>query len=230
MLSAEGRVIMVSGASRGIGKEIVARLLSEGYRVSAGVRDTSTVTPSERLSVHRYDASEVGTAESWVEETVAKWGALHGVVNAAGINPKMTVLNDGEEALAQMWEVNVLGPLRVTRAAVPHLAKCGDGRIVNIGSLAGKRVMGNVGYAMTKFAVTALTHGTRRETREMGIRATVICPGLVSTEMGLKNPALPPEEMSSPKDIAYLVETVLRLPNNAAVSELLVHSQFEPAI
>lgn len=232
MLKPDGRVVMVSGASRGIGREIVKRLLAGGFTVSAGARTVAAVAQAEPLSVHRYEATEVGSAERWVEETVARWGRLDGIVNAAGINPRMTVIGEevGEDALDEMWLVNVKGPLRVIRAAVPHLAVSGKGRIINIGSLAGKRTAGNVGYAMTKHALTALSHGIRREARDMGIRTTVICPGLVSTEMGLKNPVIPVEDMSPPEDIAALVETVLNLPNNAAVSELLVHSQFEPML
>jgi NAD(P)-dependent dehydrogenase (short-subunit alcohol dehydrogenase family) len=98
------------------------------------------------------------------------------------------------------------------------------------GSLAGKRVGSNVGYAMTKFAVVALTHGIRREGRAAGIRATVVCPGYVATDMTRSDDEIPRHEMSQPADIARLVETVLMLPNNASVSELLVHCQFEPML
>lgn len=230
LLKADGRVVMVSGASRGIGRAVVDRLLASGFTISAGLRRPHQLAERERLMSHRYDAEEAGSAEAWVDATVARFGHVDAVVNAAGINPKVRVSDAGEDLLDEMWRINVKGPLRVIRAALPHLAKCGHGRVVNLGSLSGKRVASNVGYAMSKFAVVALTHGVRREGREAGIRATVICPGYVATDMTANETEIPHHEMTQPGDLAELVETVLRLPNNAAVSELLVHCQYEPML
>lgn len=230
MLEVGNRIVMVSGASRGIGRAVVDRLLSSGFRVSAGLRDASRLAESDRLMTHRYDAEDAASPIAWVNATVARWGGVDAMVNAAGINPKVRVSDEGEDDLDDMWRVNVKGPLRLVRATLPHLAVCGHGRVVNLGSLAGKRVGSNVGYAMTKFAVVALTHGIRREGRAAGIRATVICPGYVATDMTLNDDEIPRHEMSQPGDIARLVETALMLPNNASVSEMLVHCQFEPTL
>lgn len=230
MLEVGNRIVMVSGASRGIGRAVVDRLLSSGFRVSAGLRDASRLAESDRLMTHRYDAEDAASPMAWVNATVARWGGVDAIVNAAGINPKVRVSDEGEDDLDDMWRVNVKGPLRLVRATLPHLAVCGHGRVVNLGSLAGKRVGSNVGYAMTKFAVVALTHGIRREGRAAGIRATVICPGYVATDMTLNDDEIPRHEMSQPGDIARLVETALMLPNNASVSEMLVHCQFEPTL
>lgn len=230
MLEVGNRIVMVSGASRGIGRAVVDRLLSSGFRVSAGLRDASRLAESDRLMTHRYDAEDAASPIAWVNATVARWGGVDAIVNAAGINPKVRVSDEGEDDLDDMWRVNVKGPLRLVRATLPHLAVCGHGRVVNLGSLAGKRVGSNVGYAMTKFAVVALTHGIRREGRAAGIRATVICPGYVATDMTLNDDEIPRHEMSQPGDIARLVQTALMLPNNASVSEMLVHCQFEPTL
>lgn len=230
MLEVGNRIVMVSGASRGIGRAVVDRLLSSGFRVSAGLRDASRLAESDRLMTHRYDAEDAASPNAWVNATVARWGGVDAIINAAGINPKVRVFDEGEDDLDDMWRVNVKGPLRLVRATLPHLAVCGHGRVVNLGSLAGKRVGSNVGYAMTKFAVVALTHGIRREGRAAGIRATVICPGYVATDMTLNDDEIPRHEMSQPGDIARLVETALMLPNNASVSEMLVHCQFEPML
>ncbi|MET3911535.1 NADP-dependent 3-hydroxy acid dehydrogenase YdfG [Bradyrhizobium sp. S3.3.6] len=228
MLEVGNRIVMVTGASRGIGRAVADRLLSSGFRVSAGLRDPSRLAESERLMTHRYDAEESPLA--WVNATVARWGGVDAIVNAAGINPKVRVSDEGETELDEMWRVNVKGPLRLVRATLPHLAVCGHGRVINLGSLSGKRVGSNVGYAMTKFAMVALTHGIRREGRAAGIRATVICPGYVATDMTLNDDEIPRHEMSQPGDIARLAETALMLPNNASVSEMLVHCQFEPML
>ena len=230
MLEVGNRIVMVSGASRGIGRAVVERLLSSGFRVSAGLRDPSRLAESERLMTHRYDAEDARSPLAWANATVARWGGVDAIVNAAGINPKVRVSDEGESELDEMWRVNVKGPLRLVRATLPHLAVCGHGRVINLGSLSGKRVGSNVGYAMTKFAVVALTHGIRREGRAAGIRATVICPGYVATDMTLNDDEIPRHEMSQPGDIARLAETALMLPNNASVSEMLVHCQFEPML
>jgi NAD(P)-dependent dehydrogenase (short-subunit alcohol dehydrogenase family) len=95
MLAAEGRVVMVSGASRGIGRAVVDRLLSSGFTVSAGMRTPEKLASCERLMAHRYDAEEAGSVEAWVAATVERFGHVDALVNAAGLNPKMRVLDEG---------------------------------------------------------------------------------------------------------------------------------------
>lgn len=223
MLDPAGRVAMVSGAARGIGRAIAARLAGQGWLVSAGVRDPARAAHF----AHRYEAEEEGSAESWVAATLARFGRLDAVVNAAGINPMAGLLDAEETAHDAMWRVNVKGPLRVIRAAWPHLVAAGEGRVVNLASLSGKRVANaNLGYAMSKFAVVALTQEVRRLGWAHGIRACAVCPGFVDTDMTAAA-AWPRAEMSRPEDIAELVATVLRLPNTATVGEIRVNCRFE---
>ena len=230
MLEAMDRVVMVSGAARGIGRAVVERLLDSGFRVAAGVREARGLHPSERLLVQRYDAESTESAEGFVSAALDKFGALHGLVNAAGINPKFSVTDADETALDQLWAVNVKGPLRLSRLALPHLRACGTGRIVNVSSLSGKRVANsNAGYAMSKFAVVALTHALRREGWDDGVRATALCPGFVETDMTMAA-QFPREQMSKPGDLAVLAEMLLLLPNTAAVAELLVNCRLETVI
>jgi NAD(P)-dependent dehydrogenase (short-subunit alcohol dehydrogenase family) len=227
MLDPAGRVVMVSGAARGIGRAVVERLLASGFRVSAGVRDPKGLDATDRLLVHRYDAESLPSAEAWVDATLARFGALHGLVNAAGINPKFLVTDEDETALDQLWSVNVKGPLRLSRLALPHLRACGTGRIVNLSSLSGKRVPNpNAGYAMSKFAVVALTHALRREGFEDGVRATALCPGFVETDMTM-SAQFPRAQMTKPADLAQLAEMLLLLPNTAVIAELLVNCRLE---
>lgn len=230
MLDLKDRVIMISGASRGIGRAVTDHLLAQGCKISGGMRDPSRFAEGDSTMSHAYDAEDPDAPAAWVAATVKRFGRIDGVVAAAGINPKVLVFSEDEDPLDQMWRVNVMGPLRLVRAARPHLASSGDGRVVLLGSLAGKRVGSNVGYAMTKFAVTALNHGIRREGRADGIRSTVICPGYVATDMTLGEDEIPRSEMTRPEDLAEIIATALRLPGNAAMSEMLVHSQFEPML
>lgn len=228
MLDPTNRVAMVSGATRGIGQAVMQRLLGRGFLVSAGVRNPHALPGSDRLLVHRYDAAREGAAEDWVAATVARFGRIDALANAAGINPVATLTDPDERALDEMWLINVKGPLRVVRAALPHLAASGEGRVVNFSSLSGKRVRNtNIGYAMSKFAVVALTHAIRREGWACGIRATAICPGFVGTDMTSDVTVWPREKMTSPADLAVLVETMLLLPNTATVAEILVNCRLE---
>jgi len=227
MLESDGRVAMVSGASRGIGRRVMERLLASGFCVSAGVRDPRSVAAHERLLVCRYDAESVAAARDWVAATVARFGRIDALVNAAGINPMARISDEDETALDRSWAVNVKGPLRLIRFAMPHLQASGSGRVVNVASLSGKRVANeNIGYAMSKFSLVALTHAVRREGWEHGVRATALCPGFVATDMSMAA-KMPRDQMTDAADIAALAETLLLLPNNAVVAELLVNCRLE---
>ncbi len=231
MLEAAGRVVMVSGAARGIGRAVVERLLADGYAVSAGVRDRHDLPASDRLLTHRYDAEAPRSADAWVEATARQFGRIDGVVAAAGINPMARLLDEDDVELDRMWAVNVKGPKHLVRAAWPHLASSGAGRVVIVSSLSGKRVANeNIGYAASKFAVVALAHAIRREGWAQGIRATAFCPGYVATDMTAGVNTYPREEMTRPEDAAVLIETVLRLPAHATVAELLVNCRLEPSM
>jgi NAD(P)-dependent dehydrogenase (short-subunit alcohol dehydrogenase family) len=234
MLSPEGRVIMVSGANRGIGLAVARSLHAKGYRLSLGGRDSAKLAAAlgdldkERVITVAFDARERASCEAWVARTAARFGRIDGLVNNAGISLKVGIEDDDEAAYDAMWEVNVKGPLRLIRLALPYLKRSGSGRIVNVSSLSGKRVKNpNAGYAMSKFAVIALTHAARRAGWEDGVRATAVCPSFVATDMTAHVTAVPRDEMIQPADLAELVATALALPNNAVVAELLVNCRLE---
>lgn len=231
MLDPTDRVVMVSGASRGIGRAVVDTLLAQGFRVSAGVR-SSNLTPTDRLLVHRYDAESLPSAEAWRDATLARFGSLHGVVNAAGILlPGATLSDTDEAALDAMWMINVKAPMRLIRLLLPALKASGDGRVINVSSLSGKRVANaNAGYAMSKFALTALTHAVRQAGWDDGVRATAICPGFVATDMTAQVTAFPREGMTKAADVATLIAMALLLPGTANVAELLINCRLESSL
>jgi NADP-dependent 3-hydroxy acid dehydrogenase YdfG len=234
MLSPDNRVVMVSGANRGIGLAVARCLSAKGYRLSLGSRDPRKIGEAlgdadrSRLLACAFDARDRASCEAWVDSTVKHYARIDALVNNAGI-ALVTDIEDGDEAAYDaMWEVNVKAPLRLTRLALPYLRQSGNGRVINLASLSGKRVKNaNAGYAMTKFALIALTHSVRRLGWEHGVRATAICPSFVATDMTAKVTAVPREQMIQPADLAELVATALALPNNAVVAELLVNCRLE---
>jgi NAD(P)-dependent dehydrogenase (short-subunit alcohol dehydrogenase family) len=227
-----GRIALISGANRGIGEAIARRLLEGGWTLSLGVRRPEALPDhlrdSDRISVHSYESADREAGNRWVAEAVHRHGAIDALINNAGISPQIGLEDGTDEALDEVFEINVKAPFRLLRAAMPHLKQSGQGRVVNISSLSGKRVMGlNAGYQMSKFAVVALTHAVRRAGWESGIRATALCPGLVDTEMSQNYPGVAPEEKTDPEDLARIVHLLLELPNTASVAELLVNCRYE---
>jgi len=230
MLAPEGRVIMVSGANRGIGRAIAEALYRAGYTLSLGARDPASLDPvagswvADRVLVARYDAEDQATHLRWVEATAARFGRIDGLINNAGTVVRVRIEDERDAELDRMWAVNVKAPLSMIRTALPHLRRAGAGRIVNVVSIAGKAVYNNnAGYAMTKFAAVALSHATRRAGWEDGVRCTALCPGFVATDMTADVETFPHEQMMAPGDIAEVVLTLLRLSNNAPIAELVIN-------
>jgi NAD(P)-dependent dehydrogenase (short-subunit alcohol dehydrogenase family) len=234
MLDPHGRVILISGANRGIGFAVAEALYHKGYTVSLGVREPlklqDAIAHWNELHLHtaHYDAQDWRTHAAWVESVIERFGRLDGLVTNAGIGSRGTIRDIDEAELDRIFAVNCKAPLNMIRHALPHLEASGAGRIVNVASLSGKRVKNdNVAYNMSKFAAVALTHSVRRLGWEKGVRATALCPSFVRTDMTADTTSIAAELMSDPKDIAELVATLIALPNNAAIAELLVNCRLE---
>ena len=237
MLNPTGRVILISGANRGIGRAITEALYADGYSLSLGGRDLaslktmSTRWDESRIHIARYDATDWASHRSWIDDAARRFGRIDGLVNNAGMHSKITLRTPDEAELDAIWAVNCKAPLNLIHCALPHLEACGSGRIINIASLSGKRVRNDhVAYNMTKHTMLALTHAARRIAWDKGVRATALCPSFVPTDMTASSNALPRQDMTQPDDIAQLVATLLALPNNAAVAELLVNCRLEDTL
>jgi NAD(P)-dependent dehydrogenase (short-subunit alcohol dehydrogenase family) len=234
MLDPKGRVALVTGASRGIGRAIAEELYRRGWTVSLGVRDTAAAKRATadwdpaRVHVGRYDALDADGQARWVEEVLARFGRIDALVNNAGIVRTGSIKEIAEEALDEIWAVNCKAPLRMIKLCLPALEASGSGRVVNVASMSGKRVANdNVAYAMTKFAVVALSHAARRIAWDKGVRANALCPSFVKTDMTAGTVKIPQERMIDAADLAVLAATVIELPNTASVAELLVNCRME---
>jgi len=180
--------VLVTGASTGIGRAVASRLDRLGFRVYAGVRrpedgEALRAEASERLSWLRLDVTDPADVGQAAETIVADQadGGLDALVNNAGIAVGGPLEFVDLEAFRRQFEVNVTGLLAVTQAVLPMLRRR-RGRIVNIGSIAGRSVAPMVGpYCASKHAVEALTDGLRLELHGTGIEVSVVEPGAVKT-------------------------------------------------
>jgi NAD(P)-dependent dehydrogenase (short-subunit alcohol dehydrogenase family) len=234
------RTLLISGASRGIGRAIAERALAEGHRLSLGVRDpaglpagplleTARLNPDQVL-LHPYDAGDPSQASTWVAETLAQFGGIDGLIHCAGVFSRVGLLFEaGQEAeIEALWRVNLMGPWWLTRAAWPALVASGDGRVITLVSMSGQRVKGPLAaYPCSKFALMALCQSMRNEGWDAGIRVTAICPGWVNTSMASQVTALPADAMTQPEDLAALAAQLLRLPASAVPFELKINCVLE---
>lgn len=230
-LEPNGRVIMLSGANRGIGAAIARRLVDAGYRLSLGARSPAGIERNndDNCLCQAFDALDPESPQAWADATVAKFGRIDGLVNNAGVAAAFG-FDDGDEAdLDRMLEVNLKAPYRLIRAALPHLRAAGTGRIVNITSLAGMRYKrGSAGYAMSKFAAMGLNSAARSSLWDDGIRVTAVAPGPVNTDMMPQSDAWTRDDVTQPETIADIVALVLAMPNNASVAAIPINAVFEP--
>jgi NAD(P)-dependent dehydrogenase (short-subunit alcohol dehydrogenase family) len=180
--------VVVTGASSGIGEACALHLAASGYRVYAGVRTEDAAARllaagHSSLSTVRIDVRDVTTIEAAAalirDETGS--GGLAGLVNNAGIAVAAPLEFLPLELLREQLEVNLVGQIAVTQAFIPSL-RVGRGRIVNMGSVSGRVALPFVSpYAMSKFALEAMTDSLRLELRPWGIHVAIVEPGVIET-------------------------------------------------
>ncbi len=226
------KVALITGGNRGIGKAIALELKAAGYQLSLGMRQPERL-PADLAGAFAtpYDAANIHGADAFVAATIAQFGRIDVVVASAGILRNVSIRDGKDEDLDDLLDINVKAPYRLARASLPYLEASGTGRFIMLSSLSGKRSRGlNIGYQMSKHAVVALAHSVRRAGWDKGVRATAVCPAYVNTEMVAGIPGIAPEMMTQPADLARLVATIVQLPNNATVAEILVNFQHEDMV
>lgn len=241
MAELSGKAVAITGASSGIGEATALALARAGASVALGARrkdridqlaariedEGGTAVPLE------VDVTDEDQARAFVNTAHERLGRLDSLVNNAGV----MLLGPVEQADSEQWRtminVNLLGLLYCTSAALPFMRAQGSGDIVNVSSVAGRFARaGNAVYAATKFAVGAFSEGLRNEVTEAGIRVTLIEPGMVDTELQSHNEGAVLEtlqgmreqigEILRAQDIANGILYAISQPPHVAVNEVLI--------
>ena len=237
-----GRVAVVTGASSGIGEATALALAAAGAAVAlAGRREDRLEALAARIQADGGRALAVATdvsnedqAGQLIRRAHEELGGLDILVNNAGVMLLGAVVGADTAQWRRMIDVNLLGLLYCTHAALPLMAEGGGGDIVNVSSVAGRRAtLGSAVYNLTKFGVNAFTEALRQEVVQAGIRVSVIEPGMVETElvdhntdpMVLETVNRLREEIGDPlrpEDIAQAIVYTVSQPPHVALNELLV--------
>jgi len=177
---------VVTGASSGIGAATVRRLRQVGFDVVAGARrmdrlaDLAAETGARAI---RLDVTDQGSVDAFCDAIPRASVLINNAGGALGLEP---ILSADDDNWSMMWETNVMGLMRMTRALLPKLEASGDGHVVNIGSIAALEVYsGGGGYTAAKHAVAAITQTLRLELGGRPIGVSEIDPGMVETEFSV---------------------------------------------
>ena len=220
----EGKVALVTGASRGIGAAVARGLANEGVRLGLASRSGDDLGIPGALAGPT-DVRDPEAIERLAAATVDAFGGLDIVVANAGVGAYGPFLELPPEHLDEMIDVNVKGTLYTVRAALPHLLRSEAADVVTLASEAGRRGLPfEAAYCASKFAQVGFTSSLDHELRAHGIRCTNVCPGGVATDFAMGRgrtadmPAL--KEMMTSEDVAEAVLFVLTRPRNHRILEM----------
>jgi NADP-dependent 3-hydroxy acid dehydrogenase YdfG len=241
-----GTVALVTGASSGIGEATAVALAEEGSAVALVARRRDRLeAQAERIGqaggqalVIEADVTDVEQARQAVATTVAELGRLDTLVNNAGVMLLGPIVEAPIEEWQQMVQLNLLGLLYCTHAALPHLLSAATSQprqvadVVNVSSVAGRVARANSGvYNATKFGVGAFSESLRQEVTARFVRVTIIEPGATDTELASHNRPAVLEQIRSnfsgvarmtSEDIANSVRYAVTQPRHVAVNEILI--------
>ncbi|MEO7197110.1 MAG: SDR family NAD(P)-dependent oxidoreductase [Solirubrobacterales bacterium] len=238
----DGKVAAITGASSGIGEATARALVAEGASVSLAARrkDRIDALASEldpdgiRALAIETDVGDESQAKEFVERTNEVLGSLDILVNNAGVMLLGPVAGADTEQWRRMIDVNLLGLLYCTHAALPIMGAAGRGDIINVSSVAGRiAAMGSGVYNMTKWGVVGFSEALRQECSYAGVRVTAIEPGWVDTELQGHNehPQVVKamnkmidaiDKILEPEDIARAITFAVTQPAHVSINEMLI--------
>jgi NADP-dependent 3-hydroxy acid dehydrogenase YdfG len=233
MTRLEGKVAVVTGASRGIGAAVARSLAENGVRLGLASRSGDDLG-LESAVAQRCDVRDSAQVDALVSATVERFGRLDILVANAGVGAYGPFLELPPAQVEEMIDVNVKGTLYAVRAALPHLLESGEGDIISLASEAGRRGFPHeTVYCASKFAQVGFTRALDHELRERGVRCTNVCPGGVATEFAMgrgRTPDMPElRGMMTAEDVAEIVLFVLTRPRNHRILETAFRPMIEPS-
>ena len=225
-----GRVALVTGASRGLGRAAARRLHERGAAVAVHVRDAARAQSvaaglGERAFGVAGDLELEGVPGALVERTLERFGRLDILVNNAALPPTTRFESISADEWRRTFEVNLTAPFLLMRAALPAMKAQGYGRIVNVSSTAGRMVstLGGAHYTASKTGLLGLTRAAAKELGVHGITVNAVCPGMIDTELT--------RESASPERLEQLARgfPVPRLGTALEVADLICFAASEAA-
>lgn len=221
-----GKTAFITGATRGIGKEIAVKLAKEGYDVAINYRTMNEEVEKLKTEIEQNfdvkcalvqgDVSKFEDAEKMVKEVIETLGKIDVLVNNAGITKDGLLMRMAKEDFESVIDINLVGTFNVTRNVIPLMIKQKSGRVINISSVVG--VAGNAGqtnYSASKAGIIGFTKSLAREVASRNILVNAIAPGFIATDMtSILNEAqkeninaqIPLKRMGTPEDVANLVK------------------------
>lgn len=237
MKSLAGKVVLVTGAGRGIGKALSVLLAQAGCRVVLASRSRDQLDAAaaiieknkgEAFSVPS-DLAQDDEIARLVDSIREKWGSVDILINNAGWGKRAPVARAKIEDWDQTFRVNLRAPMLLAHLLVPDMIAKGEGAVINIGSISGKSGEANgSAYSASKFGLIGFTQSLYEEVREYGIKVAVILPGFVDTPLIPPNRQLDRSKMIRAEDIAQTVHFVLTSPDTCCPVEITVRPQKSP--
>ena len=233
----DGKVAVVTGAGRGIGKAVALSLAKSGCRVVLSAR-----TPAQLEEVQRAIEQGGGTAaivpadltrdealDALAAESRRCFGTVDILINNAGWGKRSPVVKINVEDLDQTVRLNLRTPILLAKLLLPDMIAKKEGAVINIGSVSGKTGEANgAAYSATKFGLIGFTQSLYDEVREHGIKVAVILPGFVDTPLIPPNRQMDRSKMIQPADIAQTVHYVLTSPPTCCPVEITIRPQRTP--
>ena len=210
----DGKVVLITGASEGIGAACAAAFRERGARLSLTARTESklaAVAGSDAL-VTAGDVTSEDARRLVVDRTIDRYGAIDILVNNAGMGIYAPSFRASMDDVHRLFELNLFAPLALTQLVVPHMRERGSGAIVNVGSIAGKVTLPwFTMYSASKYALGSWSDGLRMELKPYGIHVMIVCPGYVKTAFQSHVLAgRPPEKVQQGKRFAITAEQCAR--------------------
>jgi len=233
MTSLEGKVALVTGASRGIGAAVAHSLAAEGVRLALASRSGDDLGLDGAVA-RPCDVRRPDDLDALAAETVERFGGIDILVANAGVGAYGPFLDLPADQLEEMIDVNVKGTLYAVRATLPHLLESDAADVVTLASEAGRRGLPREAvYCASKFAQVGFTRALDHELREQGVRCSNVCPGGVATDFAMgrgRTPDMPAlAGMMTPEDVAEVVLFVITRPRNHRILETAFRPVAEPA-